>query len=448
MKPLFAILICAWIGLPTSFLAAPNGIAAEIETSAGQRPAERKVNANVLKLDDLMFELLRANPDLQAARKRFEAALTRPRQQSALPDPKVTFGWNSNGSPLPGYGLGTEPTSNIGFQISQEFPYPGKRTLREAMARKESESEAQSFRELQLNLVAQLKSTFHDLRFSHESIDLLNRNLEVLRRLAEVAELRYSLGKGVQQDLIKSQIEISILEKKLILEEQRKSSLEAALNALLNRPPAFELGRPEPVAAVPNLLDMKALALKAEQASPLLRSQQSVVDGRHFGVQMARKEYYPDFDVMSGYYNMGRMKDMWEFRLQLNVPIYFWRKQRYELEESTLRLVEAQKAYRAAQQSIQLRLREQYLAAESARKLMELYSQRIVPQARLALESSLASYESGALDFLSVLSNFNTILDYEMNYYEQRADYLKLLAGLEAIVAVPLEQWHQSEVKP
>ena len=167
---------------------------------------------SVVTLGSLVDELLARNPELQAVRKRYEAALTRPYQDSALPDPRITAGWNSNGNPLPGTGLGVEPTSNIGMQIAQELPYPGKRTLKGGMARKEADSEGQMFRARELGLVAQLKGAFYELRFIYEAIDIHHRNQSVMQRLAKVAEARYSVGKAMQQDLIKSQVEISILE--------------------------------------------------------------------------------------------------------------------------------------------------------------------------------------------------------------------------------------------
>ena len=127
-------------------------------------------------------------------------------------------------------------------------------------------------------------------------------------------------------------------------------------------------------------------------------------------------------------------------KVQVNVPVYFWRKQRYGLEESTLRLVEAQRTYRSTEQMLAFRIRDRFQIAEASRKLMELYSKRIVPQSQFALESSMASYETGAVDFLTVLSNFNTILEYEMRYYEQQAEYLKALSSLEELVAQPLDK--------
>src|SRR5207249_2352155 len=111
-----------------------------------------------------------------------------------------------------------------------------KRVLKGGMARKEADSEGQMFRVRELGLVAQLKGAFHELRFIYEAMDILGRNQSVLQRLAKVAEARYSVGKAMQQDLIKSQVEISILENRLILLEQRKTSTTAEIVALLNRP--------------------------------------------------------------------------------------------------------------------------------------------------------------------------------------------------------------------
>jgi len=414
------------------------GTVANIVALARGRP--NLTGEHSVKLDELIKELLQSNPELSAARKRYEIALTRPAQEGALHDPRITAGWISNGNPLPGAGLGVEPTSNIGLQIAQEIPYPGKRTLKGSMAQKEADSEAQLYRARELSLVTQVKTSFYELRFQYEAEEILHRNQALLQQLLKVAEARYAAGKTMQQDLFKSQVEISILETRLALVEQKKARAAAEINALLNRSPSDGLGRPEPVESLPELGALPSLQSQAETASPMLRAQQSVIDSKQLSVQVARREYYPDFDIMGGYYNQGQLKDMWEFKMQVNVPIYFWRKQRYALEESSLLLVEAQKTYRATEQMLSYRIRDRYLAAEAARKLMDLYWKRILPQAQFALESSLASYETGGVDFLTVLSNMSNILENEMSYHEQRAEYLKAIAGLEELVAMPLDR--------
>ena len=393
--------------------------------------------AEPLRLDSLVAELLKSNPELQAARKRYEAALTRPAQESALPDPRVTAGWVSNGWPYPGAGLGAEATSNIGIQVAQEIPFPGKRALKGGIAQKEADSEAQSARALELRLVAQLKQKYYDLLFTYEAVDLIHRNQALLQQLAKVAEARYSAGKAMQQDIIKASIEVTILDNRLIALEQKKLSSQAEINALLNRPPDADLGRPETVSATPALEPFESLRNRAVEASPLLQGQRAVIDGRQLNVQSAQKAYYPDFDVMTGYYNQGAMKPMWEFKVQVNIPLYFGKKQRYGLEEAGANLAEAQRTYRNEQQWLLFRLRDRYVAAEAALKLMDLYSKQVVPQSELALQSSLASYEGGGVDFLTVLSNFTSIREYQMSYFEQRAEYLKALSGMEELTGIP-----------
>jgi outer membrane protein TolC len=128
------------------------------------------------------------------------------------------------------------------------------------------------------------------------------------------------------------------------------------------------------------------------------------------------------------------MKDMWEFRVQMNIPVFFARKQRQGVEEAGARLSEAQKTYRSQEQMLAFRIKDQHVAAETSRQLMDLYSKLIVPQAKLALESSLSSYGTGKVDFLSVLSNFTTILENEMNYYENRTQYMRALVALQELV--------------
>jgi outer membrane protein, heavy metal efflux system len=423
----FALAFC-----PQLSRAIAAGPQESIPSNARDQPKQASV-----RLDSLVEELLSANPELQAARKRYEAALTRPAQESALPDPRITAGWASNGWPYPGAGLGSEAGSNIGLQVAQEIPFPGKRALKGGIAQKEADSEAQAVRAMELRLVAQLKERYYELLYIYEAVDLIHRNRELLQQMAKVTEARYSAGKAMQQDIIKAGIEVSILENRLIVLEQKRLSGNAEINALLNRPPEEDMGRPETISTLPPLEPFESLRARALTASPLLQGQRAVIDSRQLNMQSAQKAYYPDFDVMSGYYNQGAMKPMWEFKVQANIPLYFGKKQRYGLEEAGANLVEAQRTYRNDQQMLLFRLRDRYVAAEAALKLMDLYSRQVVPQSELALESSLASYEGGNVDFLTVLSNFTTIREYQINYFEQRADYLKALSGLEELTGTP-----------
>ena len=99
------------------------------------------------------------------------------------------------------------PGANLGIELSQMFPFPGKRELRGSMAQQEARAESFMFQGAELNLVSRLKSAFYELQFTYDAIDVLSRNKILLERLAKLAENRYSVGQATQQDLIKSQVE-------------------------------------------------------------------------------------------------------------------------------------------------------------------------------------------------------------------------------------------------
>jgi outer membrane protein TolC len=72
-------------------------------------PALAQPEQTRLVLADLVSEALLRNPDVLAAQRRYEATRQKPAQERALPDPMLSFGWNSVKYPLPGAGLGPSP---------------------------------------------------------------------------------------------------------------------------------------------------------------------------------------------------------------------------------------------------------------------------------------------------------------------------------------------------
>jgi outer membrane protein TolC len=176
----------------------------------------------------------------------------------------------------------------------------------------------------------------------------------------------------------------------------------------------------------------------ARQNSPMLRRDQKMIERTELAVNLARKEYYPDFTLNAGYYNMGSMPAMYEFRADFKLPVYFWRKQRAGVNEQVSNLSQVRRTYEATDQSVHLRITDDYLMAQASAKLMKLYSETVVPQGSLALESSLSTYETGTVDFLSVLTNFSMVLEYEMNYYDEALNYVLALSRLEEMTGRPL----------
>ena len=155
-----------------------------------------------LAIADVVAEALRSHPEIAAAEHRYEAARQRPAQERSLPDPMVSAGYNSSGNPLPGAGLGTEPTANIGVMVSQESPYPGKLALRSAMASREADAERQQIAAARLSVTARVKQAYYSLASAYAIGDVLARNKALLDTLLKVSEVRYSVGRAAQQDVL------------------------------------------------------------------------------------------------------------------------------------------------------------------------------------------------------------------------------------------------------
>jgi outer membrane protein TolC len=394
--------------------------------------------AGRVRLADLIAAAVANHPEIAAAQRRYDAARQRPVQEHSLPDPMLSAGYAANGAPWPGAGLGTEPTSNIGFMVSQELPYPGKRDLRASIASRDADAELQQVEAARLNITARVKQAYYRLAYAYAATDVLTRNRDLLDTLLKVSENRYAVGHAAQQDVIKAQTQLSILELQLERVRQEKATREGELNALLARPTTSPpVGRPEDLQLTAFDVSLDALVAGAIDRAPMLRRDQIMIDRSQLAVDAARKEYKPDFGLSGGYYYMGEMPAMYEFRFDVKIPLQRARRDAAVAEQlSTAQ--QAKSAYDSTRLALQGRVQEDYQMASTAVRLARLYQETVLPQARLALESSTTGYQTGAVDFLSVLTNFGTVLEYEMTYFDELASYHTAVSRLEEMTGTVL----------
>ncbi len=403
-------------------------------SAAGMLTAQPKA----LDLEQLIQEALRANPEVLAAQKRYEAARQKPSQESSLPDPMVSLSYNASGNPLPGAGIGKEPTANAGFMLSQEFPFPGKRKLRGDMAAREADAEFAQYLMTRLTVVSRVKQAYHRLHHAYEMISIMERDRDLMQNLLRISEARYAVGKTAQQDIFKAQTQLSIMETRIERTRQEMRSAEAEINSLLSRPPEAPVARPTELEPVPIHAPLDELMTQVRENAPMLRREQKMIERTQLALNLARKEYYPDYTVSGGYYYMGSMPPMYMARVDFKLPAYFWRKQRAGVAEQSSNVSAARHDYDTANQTLSFRVKDEYLMAETSYRLMNMYSTTVIPQSSLALQSGLASYQTGAVDFLSVLMNFSTMVEYELNYHEEVLKYFLALARLEEMTGVDL----------
>ena len=182
---------------------------------------------------------------------------------------------------------------------------------------------------------------------------------------------------------------------------------------------------------------LEALIESARLRAPMLRRESLMVDRSTLAVEAARKEFKPDFGVSGGYYSMGSMPSMYEFRFDVTIPLQRARRVAAVAEQLTAADA-AKRGYESARLDLQARIQQDYQMAVSAGRLARLYRDTLLPQARLALESSMTSYQTGAIDFLSVLTSFSSVLEFEMTFYEELAAFHAALSRIEEMTGTPL----------
>ncbi len=379
---------------------------------------------------ELADELMKSNPEIQAARQRLEAALKRPPQLGALPEPAISYTNFGVGHPFSG--LNRSAFAYQGFGVSQEFPFPGKRALASEQAQREAEGEQENYRSVVLEVSARLKVAYFEWLSAIKAIDLTRKNRDLLGRYEEIARSRYTVGKGLQQDVLKAQLELANLEPQLAMLEEKRERAEAEISSLLALP-GVKLRAPGDwersrfSASLPELL-------KAAEDSPRVRAGQKVVDARTVGVRRSRKDFRPDFGVNLQWQHTGApFPDYYMASVEVKIPVYYRRQQRYALEESYARLQEAKQNYEAARQSAIYEIKEKYLAIQTSERVLNLYRSTLIPQASLAVESATSAYEVGNLDFLSLLANLTNLIDLQLQYYYEVARHDEAIARLEPI---------------
>jgi outer membrane protein, heavy metal efflux system len=421
--------------------ATPNSsVALGAENSGTARGAEAKrPAAAVVPLQSLVAEALEQNPEIGAMRRNFDMLRARVPQAKALPEPMLSYGYMGNVVPLPPFDVQKgDPSSGRALSFSQEIPFPGKLTVKGKMANVTAEAEWWAYEQTRLNVVAEVKDAYFELYYIVKASETVTKNKDLLEKFAKIAEASFAVGKGLQQDVLKAQVEISKLSEQLTVLEQRRQTAEARLNSLLFREPETPVGIPKELKPRDFTWSLTELNETALTNFPTLKAQRRRIDREQYGVALAKQEFYPDFSVGLTYLNRPGMPEMYGVNVGVKIPLYFWQKQRPAVAEATASAAMERQRLENATTLLFFRLKDRYLAATTAQRLVKLYGTTIIPQSSLALEAALAGYEAGKVDFLTLLDNLVTLRNYELSYYEQLSNVEKAVAALEPLVGLTL----------
>jgi outer membrane protein TolC len=388
--------------------------------------------AQELELSELIEEALKNNPDILASRAKIEAAKHRIPQSKSLPDPMFMFGYQNEG--FNRYTYGEEQGSQWMFSASQQFLFPGKRSLKGEISQRDMESLEAMHELLKLKTAARVKELYFDLFLAYKNLDLLQDKRNLFLRIEELALARYAAGKAMQQEVLMAQTEKYMLLEKEEMFKQKIQSLEAMIRAVIGGDTEPPLGRPGPPVYQFVFLDVDEAMKTALIHSPEIKAKNKMIETAEARLQMTRKEYFPDFTVNVSYFNRaGDYKDMWSATTTVNIPLYYKTKQEPAVLEAKAFLTQAKHELDAVKLMIFAAIKDNISMVRSSDKLMDLYKNGMIPKNAQDVELALTGYATGRTEAMVVISRLKTFLDYEVLYWGQLVERGKAIARLHAI---------------
>lgn len=395
-------------------------------------------------LRQLVAEALKSNPEIHAARSELEAARMRVLPAGALEDPMLEAGVLN--VPTNNWRLNREDMTMKMLGLAQKLPFPGKRALRQELAEKDVYSVEHGLRETGNRVAREVKMAYYDLALAIETAHQLRDTTLVLDQFRRITESRYAVGQGTQADALKAQTQLAKMSEELLRMEREIPAMEAELVRLLGRN-----GHSAPIVArLPGLpapgSDLAALREAALRQRPQLLALRELTGKAELSIDLARKEYQPDFDLRLAYgqrENMldgTRRPDMLSFTVAINLPIWGREKAEPRIAEARAMRDQARSMYLAQQNETFAKLRQQAAIAEQSRRSVQLYDTAILPQAALAVESALASYRVNRTDLLMLLDSQMSLFNYRIGRAAAVVACNKALAEIAQLTGEPQDQ--------
>jgi outer membrane protein TolC len=390
-------------------------------------------------LQALVAEALQANAEIKQMRGQFTASQETIRPAGALDDPEVAF--TMKDIPTDNWALNREPMTQKMLELSQKFPFPGKRRLRSEVAQEQAQADEYVYKDKANEIRARVVIAYWGLSLAQTNFDLTQKNKQFWEQVVQVAETRYGVGQGMQADVLQAQVELGNYLDRLFQWTQKQESFRADLNALRSKPPQTSVTRPQ--ALQPRAFSLKLDELLAQAESrPQLQALKAIIAKQEKAVDLARKEYFPDARISVGYgfretlappINL-KQADMFTGSVMFNVPLWVGSKIKPKIREEQAKQGAAKDAHQSAFNQLTAAIKDRHAKLVRLTQQINLYKQGIVPQARQAAEASLASYQVGSLGFERLYQNQIAAYNAELTMQEYLKDFEENWAELEWLV--------------
>jgi outer membrane protein TolC len=406
---------------------------AQVASGAGVGEAPGTDSVAPLLLDEVVDTALRANAQLRSLYAQYEAMQQRPAQQRTMPNPMLLYGG------MDMVKQGTWPNTNEKrFMVSQEFPWFGKLGLRSEVATREVEAMQREYEGMAREVIMMVKESYFDLYAVQRSLAITQAEASVLEQMERIAEARYTVGEAAQQDVLKAQAEISMLQQRLYELEQEEVVAKAKLNLLLDRradsPLGFAVTEPQREFEV----ESEELFSLAESMRPEIKKAQAEIQRNEAERDLMKKEFFPDYRLGLEYRSFGGGEDMVMFTIGFDLPI--WRTKYHAAVRESEKMIESSQAgLEAIKRQTGFDVQDAYFRLLTARRTLELYTTALVPQAEARFEASEAGYRTGKADFLDLLESERFLLNVRVMAIMAEGNIGMQLSRLERAVGTDLK---------
>lgn len=398
---------------------------------------EAPLGANV---DSLINYAKTRNPEYAAMQAEAEASGERVTPAGALPDPK--FRTELRDITRFGEQNATLSPSRVGstrYLLMQDIPWFGKRDLKREIAALEADGAKGRALGTWADVAGRIKVNFAQLYYVYRNEQLTREILDLMTRLEKVAQVRYSGGLAAQQDVIRAQVEQTNIRNELIALETEQHHLHARLNALLARPNNAPLQVPAQLRKLPApvTLDYATLEERVRTRNPQLFADESKIKAAEKSRDLTYKNRYPDFTLgVSPIQYQNAIKE-WELMVELNIPLQQSSRRSQERESESM-LNAARSRKEATTNQVSAELAEALSGIEAARRTENLLANSLLPQAELTFKAALAGYETGKVDFATLLDAQRQIRQARQNQLKAQVDAQMRLAEIERLLGEDL----------
>jgi outer membrane protein TolC len=386
-----------------------------------------------LRLADLIAGVRSDNPELRAARELARAAAAAPRRERAYDDPTFSYeSWNFPNS------FALDRADNNIFRLSQKVPFPGKRSLAGRIAEHEAERVADLAASVELDVILAAKRAFFALWSAHENLRIYEREKQLLQRFAHIAEQNYAVGKVLQTDVLRAQVEITGIGHRVNTAQLTIDTAGAELNALLNREPNRDVGIPE--GQDPPQLDLNPIALieLALKKRPEMSAQRASIAREQRALDLAERQYWPDFEFsLSRFVNEGT-EDGFGAMASITVPLAYRSKYAAGVTEAEARLAAAKAETLQVESQIRREVQQAFAEAQTALAHYALFVTTHIPQAEQVLRVTESGYQAGSASFLDLIDTARVIESVHLEHVAAQAEFAMAHADLERAVGSDL----------